>query len=89
MKTIANILWIIFGRLELATFWAVVGLILCLTIVGIPFGTQCFKFADLMLFPFGREVVYGNSTVSVLLNILWIVVFGLNLALWSLTIGVL
>ena len=50
---------------------------------------QCFKFANLMLFPFGREVVYSDSTVSVLLNILWIVVFGLNLALWSLVIGLL
>lgn len=89
MKTIANILWIIFGGLILSIFWAVVGIILCITIVGIPFGTQCFKFANLMLFPFGREVVYGGSTVSLLLNILWIVVFGLNLALWSLAIGLL
>lgn len=89
MKTIANILWIIFGGLILSIFWAVVGIILCITIVGIPFGTQCFKFANLMLFPFGREVVYGGSTVSLLLNILWIVVFGLNLALWSLAIGIL
>lgn len=89
MKTIANILWIIFGGLILSIFWALVGLVLCVTIVGIPFGTQCFKFANLMLFPFGREVVYGGSTVSLLLNILWVVVFGLNLALWSLAIGIL
>lgn len=89
MKTFANVLWIIFGGLELAIFWTLVGIILCLTIVGIPFGMQCFKFANLMLFPFGREVVYGSSTVSFLLNILWIVVFGFNLALWSLTIGLL
>ena len=89
MKTIANILWIIFGGLVLSIFWAVVGVILCLSIVFMPFGVQCFKFADLMLFPFGREVVYGGSTVSLLLNILWIVVFGLNLALWSFVIGAL
>lgn len=89
MKTIANILWIIFGGVFLAAFWAVVGLILCLTIIGIPFGMQCFKFANLMLFPFGREVVYGDNTVSIILNILWIACFGLNLALWSLVIGAL
>ena len=89
MKTIANILWIIFGGLILAAFWTVIGLTLCLTVIGIPFGVQCFKFADLMLFPFGREVVYGGSTVSVLFNILWIAVFGFNLALWSLAIGIL
>lgn len=89
MKTIANILWIIFGGLELAIFWALLGIIFCLTILGIPFGTQCFKFASLMLFPFGKDIVYGGSTVSLLLNILWIVCFGLNLALWSLAIGLL
>lgn len=89
MRTLANILWIIFGGFVLAAFWAVVGAILCLTIVGIPFGMQCFKFADLMLFPFGREVVYGSSTVSFFMNILWIICFGLNLALWSLTVGIL
>jgi len=87
MKTVANILWIIFGGLFLAAFWSIVGIILCLTIFGIPFGMQCFKFANLMLFPFGREVVYGSSTVSFLLNFLWVVCFGLNLALWSLIIG--
>ncbi len=89
MKTIANIFWIIFGGLELAIFWAAAGILLCLTIVGIPFGIQCFKFANLMLFPFGREVVYSTKTVSILLNILWIVIFGANLALWSLIIGAL
>ena len=89
MKIIANILWIIFGGFILSIFWSVAGLILCLTIIGIPFGTQCFKFANLMLFPFGREIVYGNSTGSFLLNILWIIVFGLNLSLWSLAIGIL
>lgn len=89
LKTIGNILWIIFGGLILSAFWAVVGVILCITIVGIPFGTQCFKFANLMLFPFGREVVYGSSTVSFFFNILWLIFFGFNLALWSLAIGCL
>lgn len=89
MKTVANILWILFGGLILSILWALAGVILCITIIGIPVGIQCFKFANLMLFPFGRDVVYGNSTVSFLLNVLWIICFGLNIALWSLTIGVL
>ena len=88
MRVIANILWMILGGLILSAFWAVVGIILCLTVIGIPFGTQCFKFANLMLFPFGRTIIYGNSPVSFLLNVLWIVLFGLNLALWSLIIGI-
>ena len=87
MKKIANILWIIFGGFILFLFWAIAGLVLFLTIVGIPFGIQCFKFANLMLCPFGREIVYENSTGSFLLNILWIITFGLNISLWSLVIG--
>lgn len=89
MKTVANILWIIFGGFILSLFWATAGLILCLTIIGIPFGIQYFKFANLMLFPFGRKIIYGNSVNSFLLNILRIIVFGLNLSLWPLAIGIL
>ena len=89
METIANILWIIFGGLILSIFWALVGLIFCLSIIGIPFGVQCFKFAELMLCPFGREIVYEGGAVSLFMNILWILVFGLNLALWSVVIGIL
>lgn len=89
VNAVANILWIIFGGLILSVAWALVGIISCLTIVGIPFGTQCFKFANLMLFPFGREVEYSGSTASVLLNILWIIFIGVDLAVCSLVIGAL
>jgi len=57
IKTIANIIWFIFGGLELAIVYAVVGIILYITIIGIPFGTQCFKIAKLVLWPFGAEIV--------------------------------
>lgn len=89
MKVLLNVLWIIFGGIFLSAYWAFIGCVLCLTIIGIPFGIQCFKFANFVLFPFGREIVYGDSSVSFLLNILWIILFGLNLALWSLVIGIL
>ena len=56
MSTLVNILWLIFGGLELALGHAVMGLILCITIVGIPFGRQHFKIAKLALMPFGAEV---------------------------------
>ena len=55
MKTIANILWVIFGGLELSVFWALAGLALCLSVVGAPFGLQCFKFAGLMLSPLANK----------------------------------
>lgn len=56
ISLIVNIIWIIFGGLELATSYAVAGLLCCITIVGIPFGKQCFKLAHLALLPFGSDI---------------------------------
>ena len=53
---IANILWLVFGGLELCVGYLVVGVIWCITIVGIPFGKQCFKLASLSLIPFGASI---------------------------------
>lgn len=53
---LANILWIIFLGWELALYYAVMGLICCVTIVGIPLGLQSFKMAKLALMPFGAAV---------------------------------
>ena len=88
MKILVNVLWIILGGFVLSAFWAVVGLLICLTVFGVPFGIQCFKFANLMLFPFDRKIIYEESKVSLPLSALWIIIFGLNLSLWSLVIGV-
>ena len=52
-----NILWIVFGGIEMALSHAVLGLLFCITIVGIPFGLQHFKLALLALMPFGKEVI--------------------------------
>lgn len=48
---------------------------------------QCFKFASLSFFPFGKEVRYGGGTGSFLLNIIWLVVSGLPLAIEHLALG--
>ena len=88
MRTIANLLWVFFGGLELALGWALAGLLCCLTIVGIPFGKQCFKIAGFVLWPFGRRVEYDKGgAVNLLLNILWILLLGWELALASLVAG--
>ena len=92
MRVIGNILWLILGGFLLALAWALVGILLCVTIVGIPFGIGCFKIAGFVLSPFGREIVYparASGCGSVLLNILWLVVFGWELALGALMAGVL
>ena len=57
MRLIGNILWLVLGGLAIAVGWAVVGVILCITIIGIPFGLQSFKMAKLALFPFGTQIV--------------------------------
>ena len=90
MKIIGNILWFLLGGFLLALLWTLAGLILCITIIGIPFGLQCLKIAALMLHPFGHEVVYGSVRIGHLLgNILWIRLFGWELALASLIAGLL
>ena len=52
---IANVIWLLLGGLELAFVFVIVGLILCITVVGIPFGKQCFKLAELSAIPFGAS----------------------------------
>ncbi len=53
-----NVLWLICGGLWIALTHAVFGLLLCLTIIGIPFGMQHFKLTAIALNPFGRDIVY-------------------------------
>lgn len=53
---IANIIWLLFGGLELAFGFVIAGLICCITIIGIPFGKQCLKLATLSCVPFGANV---------------------------------
>ena len=52
----ANFIWLVFGGLELAIGYVFVGLLWCITIVGIPFGKQCFKLAALAVAPFDASV---------------------------------
>lgn len=88
MGCLGNLLWIIFGGLIAALEWFICGLLCCLTLIGIPFGLQCFKIAGLVLAPFGKEVSIGNFGAGGLLgNILWLVFLGWELALSHLIIG--
>ncbi len=54
---LGNVLWLIFGGIELAIGHLVAGVLLCLTIIGIPLGVACFKLIPLALLPFGKEIV--------------------------------
>jgi uncharacterized membrane protein YccF (DUF307 family) len=90
MSIIGNILWILLGGLVSAIWWSVAGLILCITIIGIPFGLQCFKIASLVISPFGRDVVCkGMGPFSLIGNIVWILVSGVELAVYHLAFSVI
>lgn len=87
MRIIANILWIILGGFALALGWVAAGILCCITIIGIPLGTQCFKFAALSLTPFGKTITYGGGAPSLIANIIWIIACGLPLAIAHAVIG--
>src|SRR5687767_7762023 len=83
MSFIGNLFWIIFGGFFVFVYYLFGSLILFLTIVGIPFGIQTLKLAGLALFPFGKEVQQGQRAggcLYIIMNILWIVVAGIELA---------
>lgn len=56
MKFLGNILWLIFGGIVIALIYYIVGLLMCITIIGIPWGLQHFKMAIGSIFPFGKEI---------------------------------
>ncbi len=89
MNLLGNILWIIFGGFFSGLSWLVSGILWCITIIGIPYGRQCFKFASMSFAPFGKEVTYGGGTPSFIANIIWLIFFGLPMALENIVFGCL
>jgi uncharacterized membrane protein YccF (DUF307 family) len=90
MHTLGNILWFVFAGVWLALAYATGGVLLCLTIIGIPFAVQAFKLASFSLWPFGRTVVPkagSGGVVEVLVNLLWLVLFGWEIFLAHLLVG--
>ena len=89
MKTLGNILWFIFGGFFGGLSWLFAGVIWCITIIGIPIGLQCFKLAGLSFWPFKKRVVYSDSGVSLVVNIIWLIISGLPLAIGHCISGLL
>ena len=87
--TIGNILWFVFGGFFSGLAWWVSGLLWCITIIGIPYGKQCFKFASLSFSPFGKEVVYGGGPFSTIANVIWLFLNGIPMALGNCEFGLL
>ena len=87
MSFLLNILWFIFGGFISGTLWLLFGLLWCITIVGIPIGVQCFKFAKLTYAPFGKDVKYKWTIPSVTMNIIWIILSGVPMAIFTFVLG--
>lgn len=89
MSIIGNIIWFIFGGIFSGICWYIVGILWCLSIVGIPIGLQCFKLGRLSFLPFGKRIELSSKTSSLLLNILWIIFGGIELALTHVSFGLI
>lgn len=92
MNTIGNIIWLLFGGLISALGYVIGGAVLCLTIIGVPFGLQCFKLAAFVLWPFGRMAVGTSASggcLTLLLNILWLICGGIWIAISHIVFGLI
>ncbi|MCP4814837.1 MAG: hypothetical protein GY888_20200 [Planctomycetaceae bacterium] len=95
MTIAGNILWLLFGGGIVAWIvWLLLGLLLCCTVVGIPFGIAAFRIAGFAAFPFGRELIdtrlLGESRITgtSLANFLWVILAGLWLAVIHVLLGI-
>ena len=89
MSFLLNIIWVICGGWLTSLSWLVLGLLWSITVVGLPLGMQCFKFAKLTAGPFGKTVQSGGGMGSLLFNILWVILTGIPMALEHAATGLL
>jgi len=84
MSLLGNIIWLLFGGLIAGLGYILGGVLMCLTIVGIPFGIQSIKLGVATFAPFGKRVVESpdaNGAFELILNVIWLIFFGWEIAL--------
>jgi len=92
MKFLGNIIWLVFGGIIISAEYLISSILLMVTIIGIPFGLQTLKLAMLALWPFGAEIRHkpGNpGCISTIMNIIWIFIGGIWIAITHLVFGFL
>jgi len=90
MNFFGNLIWLIFGGLMAALGYFLGGIVLCITVIGIPWGLQCFKLAGLVLWPFGKKVVSDSENMgclNILFSLVWILCGGLYTAIVHIVMG--
>lgn len=86
MRHLGNIIWILFFGLWSSFCYFLVGLFLCITIIGIPFGKQCFKIGTLVLAPFGIDIRIDFASHP-FANIIWLFTVGTGMGVSYLVAG--
>jgi len=91
VRVLLNVIWLVFGGLWLALGYAVVGIVMCILIITIPFGIASFRIALFCIWPFGRTLIRRDDAgaASVIGNVIWFVLAGWWLAIGHLVTGVL
>jgi len=92
MKLLGNLIWLIFGGFAVFMEYMLAGIVLCITIIGIPFGLQSFKLGILALWPFGKTIEYMDyapGCLSTIMNILWFFIGGIWIMLTHVFFGLL
>ena len=89
MSFLGNVLWFLFGGFFSGLSWVISGILWSITIIGIPYGRQCFKFASLSFAPFNKSVSYGGGPISFLANAIWIIFFGIPMFLENFFFGII
>ena len=90
MNLLGNLIWLIFGGLMAALGYFLGGIVLCITVIGVPWGLQCFKLAGLVLWPFGKKVISDSGNMgclNIFFNVIWILFGGLYTALVHIVMG--
>ena len=89
MSFLLNILWFVLGGWISGSLWLLAGVILAITIIGLPWTPAAFRMASFSYWPFGRTIVRRDDGVgSALLNILWLIFAGWWLALHHIVLAV-
>lgn len=89
MRFLGNILWFVLGGFINWISWIVLGVFWSITIIGIPIGTQCFKFARMSAAPFGKDIEFNESGGSLLINIIWLLLGGFVIVLEEISLGII
>lgn len=90
MKFIGNIFWLLLGGLIVSLYYFLVGLVFCISIIGIPFGLQLMKIGVFALWPFGSEIrsdTNDGGCLSIIMNVIWILVGGIEITMLHLSFG--